>query len=486
MLYNLYLLTGRHALIVVLGLLRTRFIYIGLSEDGFGQFQFIYSFIFTGAFVAGVLSILTNRYIAWNISRNDSDKGLVLSTAITLAILSATILIPIIEILWENFSNIYSYKNVYPNVNSITRFWGYMFLLLTFIQSPLTAVLTASEEYKAYAKISLFEQIIIFLGITSCYLSNSLSINLVFIIFCSACLFSIVQMYTSIRSMNYEGLWTYKKEQIRNEIINMWGFLSWSLFGQVTTALRSQGITALIGSHFKTSVVSSRAISLTILLQFNALFNTMSSVLAPKIVRLVADDQLYKAQKVAVRSGELLSGIGTLLAIIVIYFAKDILFFWLGDHTRLTVSLVYLVMIEFVLQTSVYPLTVLARAKGKLRRYELILGSAQLLLFVSIAVLIGRIDSVEYIYVYTIVISVLMYISRIRIISRIYSLKIQDFASLFLVVFLSLLIVTCAALLEITNVQNFIVIVGLISFSTVFSVLVIRHNLCALRNYIKL
>ena len=155
------------------------------------------------------------------------------------------------------------------------------------------------------------------------------------------------------------------------------------MFGQLTSVGRTQAVTILINQFFNPIIVSARAIATQVASHINVFANNFSTGLYPSIIKSYAANQKEEMQKL-VFTGCKIAFFLTWVFSLPLFIEMDyILTLWLQNPPEYAVLFTKLCLIECLIMAIGQPLATAARATGKMKSYELSLGSVQIMIFVT-------------------------------------------------------------------------------------------------------
>jgi O-antigen/teichoic acid export membrane protein len=262
-------------------------------------------------------------------------------------------------------------------------------------------------------------------------------------------------------------------------VSSIFSFTGWTLFGQVSTVARMQAVTILLNQFFNPTVVAARTIAITVATQVNLFANNFNTGLYPSIIKSYAsnkNDELYSL----LYSGSKLSFFLLWVFALPLYIEMDfVLTLWLGELPQQVVLFVKLALIESLILSVSLPIGTAARAPGRMKEYEVILGSMQLAIL-PISYLTLYLGYAAYsVFVVAIIMNVVMFFVRLKIVSKLIGLPKSTFLQK--VCLPLLLMVTISSLLSffVKSLLPFGMIYSFLSvFSTVLICCVCAYYLC--------
>jgi len=308
--------------------------------------------------------------------------------------------------------------------------WVYHFSVLTFVvtifMAPFLAIIIAHEDMQLYAYVSIIEAImklgIVFILKYAHW--DKLELYGV-LIFAVAAITSIIYICLC--------LWKYSECQFRKfywdkELLHeITGFTGWTLFGQVTTVVRTQAITILLNQVFSPIIIASRAVATNIASQISIFSSNFNVGLYPPIIKSYATDDKNGMFDLIYNGSKITFFLMWIFALPLFLEMDIIMQVWLKNPPPLAVLFTRLALIEVLINSISLPIATAARAPGKMKVYELSLGSIQIAIF-FIAWLVLSIGGDAYsVYIVAISANIIMFIVRLLIVRGLIGISLKLF-----------------------------------------------------------
>ncbi|WP_131802579.1 hypothetical protein [Yoonia litorea] len=207
----------------------------------------------------------------------------------------------------------------------------------------------------------------------------------------------------------------------------MLGFLTWTLFGQFTTVCRTQAITLLINQAFNPTTVAARALAFTIQAQVQTFSQNFIAALNPPITKSFASGAYEQTRALVYMGSKAAFFLAWIVTLPLIALLRPVLSIWIGDYPPEALLFTRLALIESLIVSASFPLMTAVRAAGKVRTYELVLGSLQVLIFLLSWLLVSTGFPAYSVYVVAILMNILMLFVRLTIASRMVGLSVWAF-----------------------------------------------------------
>lgn len=356
----------------VLSLFATRILLEALGEIDFGVSALVSSVIAMLAFLSASLTVSTQRYMSFNLGKNDiAVQNTVFSTSFTLhlfiGIIIAVFLLFVTPLIFSSIINI-----------PVTRIGAAKFIyictivttFLVIITIPYDAVLNAHENMLAVAIVNIIESTIKLGGIyTLLYIKNDKLILY-------GCILLLVQVISSLVKIVYCHLkypeTHFRKKYIKKKMMNeLFSFSIWNSVGAIAVVGRSQGLAVIM--NIFTGVIANTAYGIAN--QVSGLLNTVSSYLQkamnPQIMKQEGAGDHAAMTILALNQCKytfiLLLGLG----LPIIFVMELLLRVWLGNFPMEAILFCKLMVIIALVKQLGTGLQVAIQAVGNIRTYQI-------------------------------------------------------------------------------------------------------------------
>ncbi len=425
---NTLMLYTRQVLILLVSLYTVRVVLNVLGVEDYGIYNVVGGIVTFFSFLSGTMASATQRFFSFALGQHDIDK-LKKTFSVNLIIYAAIAFIALVLLETVGLWFVNNQLQVPPERFEAVK-WVYHFSVLTFIATifttPFMAIIIAHEDMQIYAYVSIVEAslklVIVFLLTYLPWDKLELYGMLVFAV-------ALINMsvYIGICIRKYiecqfkEFCWD---KALLREII---GFTGWTLFGQTTTVARNQAVTILLNQVFNPVVVAARAISMNITSQINLFSNNFNVGLYPPIIKSYAANDRKEMFFLIFNGSKITFFLMWVFALPMFLEMDTILNLWLKNPPPEAVLFTRLALVEVLINSISLPITTAARAPGRMKVYELTLGSIQIALFIT-AWIVLRLGGAAYsVFIVAIVVNLVMFIVRLLIVSKLIGLSIQSF-----------------------------------------------------------
>lgn len=475
---NTLMLYFRQLLILIVSLYSVRIVLEVLGVEDYGIYNVIAGIVSFFSFLSGTMASASQRYFSFAIGQKDTDK---LKTTFTVNWIIYAAISIIAFILLESIGLWFINNKLNIPAESLdSALVIYRFSIMTFIATILTtpfmAVIIAHEDMQIYAYVSILEAV---LKLVIIFLLNSISWNklelyglLVFLVSIINCLTYIILCLRRYEECQFRKF--YWNRVLLNEII---GFTSWTLLGQITTVMRNQAITILLNQVFNPIVVAARAIAMNISTQVGVFSNNFNVGLYPPIIKSYASNDNVTLFSLIYNGSKITFFLMWIISFPMFLEMDFILNLWLKNPPEGAVLFSRLSLIEVLINSLCLPLATAARAPGRMKEYELILGSIQIVIFIcSWGVLIQGAPAYS-VFVVAIVANIIMIFVRLLVVGKLIGISFVGFLKEVLLPVLLMLILSIISIIPIYYYlpSNFVMILSKVCCSIIISSLIMFY-----------
>ena len=425
---NTFMLYIRQIITLIVGLYTVRIVLDVLGIEDYGVYNAVAGVVAMLGFLSNTMASASQRFFSYALGQNDSERlRKVFSVNIIIYLLIALFAVLLFETLGLWFIN---EKLVVPPERFEAARIIYHFAVFTFVCSimsaPFMALIIAHEDMQIYAYMSILEALLK-LGIV--YL-------LMYISYDKLELFGILVFFVSLLTTGIYISIALRKYRHYKFKINRWesslfkeitDFTGWTLFGQVTTTARNQAVTILLNQVFNPVVVAARAVAMNVSGQINVFAGNFNTSLYPPLIKYYAANEKNNMFSLLYNGSKITFFLMWVLALPLFLEMDAVLSIWLKDVPQYAVLFTQLTIIESVVFSISMPLTTAARAPGRMKGYELILGTIQIMIFVVSWVVLKFGAAAYSVFIVAIGANVIMFFVRLVIVSKLIQLPKRQF-----------------------------------------------------------
>ena len=376
---NTLLLYFRMLLMMFIGLYTSRVILDKLGEVDFGIYNVVGGFVTMFSLISGAMTTATQRFLSFEIGKGENGdvKG-IFSTMLMIHILLALVIVFIGETLGSWFLN--NYMNFPPNRYEAAN-WVFQFSLLVFVLNvinvPYNGALIAYERMSAFAYFSIIDAV---LKLAICYVIVITPFDRLIVY---AALMALVQIaliaayYLYCRKKFSECRFTGKFNRKYGKEVT--SFVGWNLIGSLAGVAKEQGVNVVLNMFFGPAVNAARGIAYQVLGKINGFVSNFQMAMNPQIIKNYAAGDREDMYKLVFRGAKVSYILLLTLSLPVAVEAPLVLGIWLKEVPDYTAIFLRLAILTALLNTLSNPLIISMHASGKVRDYQIVVGSISLL-----------------------------------------------------------------------------------------------------------
>lgn len=420
---NTLMLYFRMILTMFVSLYTSRIVLNVLGVEDYGTYNVVGGIVTTFGFINGAMSSATQRFLSFDIGKNDYTQLRKTFNATRTIHLGITLLI---FVLAETIGLWFVQTQLkLPEGRAGAAVWIYHFAVLSFMlsiyQVPYNALIFARERMNIYAYLSIVE---VTLKLLIVFLLN-------WIIFDKLILYGILTFSVSLFMIVFYRIYCWKHydethfEFVKDKSLykTLISYSGWNLFGNIAVVAKSQGVTILLNIFFGTVVNAAQAISNQIsgaVSQFVFNFQIASN---PQIIKSYASREKEYMNQLMIRTSKFSFYLLYILALPIMLEAQYIIRLWLKMVPPYTVLFTILILISILIDTVSGPLMIGIQATGEIKLYQTIVGLLQILILPLSYLFFSLGEPPESTFVVSILISMLALIFRLKLIKK----QMQEF-----------------------------------------------------------
>ncbi len=425
---NTLFLYFRTLLITGVSLYTVRVVLNTLGIQDYGIYSVVGGIVALCAFLPGSMASATQRFFSFALGENDQGKLKRVFT-VNLVIYAVIALITLIVLESVGLWFVNEHLRVPPErFESAQRL--YHISTLTFIisifSSPFRAIILAHEDMHIYAYVSVSDAI---LKLAVVFLLASLrwdKLELYGLLLLVLAVINLV-IYLAICLRKYEECRFHGLQWDKGLLHEIVGFTGWTLFGQLSTVARNQAVTVLLNQSFNPAVVAARAIAVNVATQVNSFAGNFNNSLYPPIIKSWAAGNTQQMYSLVINGSKLTFFLMWIFTLPLLLEMDAVLHLWLRQPPADAVLFTQLSLVEALLMSVSLPLAAAARAPGRMKTYELVLGSIQVGIFAVSWVVLKNGAPAYSVFVVAIAANVLMFFVRLFIVCSLTGLRMTTF-----------------------------------------------------------
>lgn len=424
---NTLLLYLRMFLMMGVTLYTSRAILNILGVENFGIYNVVAGVVVLFTFLNSAMASATQRYINFALGKKDIEAAKrIFSMSLTSHFIIASIVIIAAETIGLWF--VITQLNI-PADKLNSAIWTYQLAMATcclqIIRVPYNASIIAYESMSFYAWISIIEAI---LKLAIVYLLLICKGD--YLIIYSLLLFLVVGiinlLYKYYCNKNFETtlysfFWDYK---LFKEFTS---FSGWSLIGGLANVSAQQGLNLIINIFCGVTVNASVGIANQVNTAVNSFLTNFQTAFNPQIIKSYASNEIKYFMELIFSTSKFSYFLMLFISFPILTNCEFILKIWLNNVPPYTVEFTQLMIIFILFDAISGPLWISVQATGKIRNYQILMGSLILLNIPFSLILMSLGYSPVYVFVTRVVLNIATLTARIIYLKPIINLPIRKF-----------------------------------------------------------
>lgn len=425
---NTILLYVRMGLMMLVSFYTSRVVIDALGNVDFGVYTAVGATIAMFSFLSTTLSAASQRYYAFEIGRNNYDE---LKNVFNICVLVFTVIALLIVIIAEPVGYWYlvNVMDVADRIDAAK--WVFHCAIIGFafniLRTPYLGMIIARENMKVFTYVSIFETL------------ANLAIALVLMktgydkLIMYAVLMMSVQIGTFLLYYTYcKVFYAECKFQLyfdRQKFKEIFSFSTWNVIGSTADVLKKYGLNLVINFFFGPVINTPKGVGDKVLMTISQLQTNFFMATKPQLIKSYASNALQEMRKLICQSSKFTYYLLFLVALPFLLETEVILDLWLKDVPERSVLFTRLLIIEGLLDVFTSPLAATMQATGKIKSYQIAIGSTLLLVVPLSCIVVGCFNTpAESIFIVSIFITIVSQFVRLYFVRKHIDLKIKEFA----------------------------------------------------------
>lgn len=368
---NTLLLYFRMLLLMAVTLYTSRVVLDKLGITDYGIYNVVGGIVSMLGFLTGAMGNAVQRYLSFEIGKGNKQR---VNHIFNISLLAHAIISIIVFIIME-IAGVW-YLNTYMNIpmdrldaaNWVLQ-CSILTTIFTIMQVPYNAIIIAKEQMGIYAYISILEVVlklaVVYLLVIGHF--DRLKLYSVLIMIVTISILMVYRIYC-IKKYDEAKFRFVKDTKTLKEMI---GFASWNMLGEIAWAFTGQGVNIILNIFFGPAVNAARGIADQVNGAVARFVNNFQTAVNPQLVKSYAAKQLDDMKKLLYRGIRFSYYLLYILSMPLILNMDFILHIWLKDVPKYTTGFCQLVLICGMVSSVSNLLAQVARAYGKIRKYQL-------------------------------------------------------------------------------------------------------------------
>ena len=425
---NTLLLYLRMGLIMLISLYASRVVLDVLGETDFGLYNVIGGIVVTFAFLNSVMNAACNRYYSIELGRGDYQA---LHKVFGVNIIIFAVIALIILVLSETVGLwILERKMNIPADRMNAARWVYQLSIFSFLAGvlaiPFKAIITAKEKMKVYAYCSIVEAV--------------LKLGAVFLLAVSPIdkliFYAVLMLLVSVLTNAFYPFYCYRfyeecrgraewNRELGREII---GFNGWGVIGSMATIGRNQGINILLNMFYGPAVNAARGVANIVYFNIYQFVQNYVIAVNPQVVKAYAAGEREDMMKLVFQTSKLAYFLLFVVVLPLILEVNQVLDLWLVEVPAHAAAFTIYLLAAALVDSMHHPLYYAIQATGKVKWYNILVGSSQLMVLILSYVILklAKVEP-ELIFQLVLIFSVIAQILRVIIAGKYVQMNIGQY-----------------------------------------------------------
>lgn len=424
---NTAVLYIRMLFLMIITLYTSRVILRALGVDDFGIYNVVGGFVSMFAIVCKALSGACSRFLNYEMGTGKKDRlQAVFSTAVNIHVALALLIAFLAETIGLWFLN---FKMTIPVDRLTAANWCYQLSLVVFcsnlITVPYNAAIIAHERMKAFAFVSLFDGFSK-LGIAIAILYTSYDKLILYALLLCVLQLCVQLMYRLYCLRNFAEC-KYRLVYENGMLKQILSYSGWNFLGHASGILRNQGGNVLINLFFGPAVNAARGISNQVLHAVDGFVSNFVTAMAPQISQSYARGDLSYMRSLVYTGAKFSYFLLFLLSLPILLNTEYILSLWLTEVPDYSTIFVRLMIVYSLIDSLNRTIQHAQAATGKIRDYQLVVATCQLMILPVSYVFFKMGRSAEYLLYVSIFFVLISVFLRLYMLSRIIKWDLLDY-----------------------------------------------------------
>lgn len=362
---------------MVVTLYTSRVILQTLGEEDFGIYNIVGGIVVLFTFINTAMTTGTQRHLSYELGKEDGHVTRIFSACLSIHFWLSVVILVLSETIGLWFLNT---QMNFPGGRMVVVNYVYQFSILaclaTIIKAPYNAAIISYEHMSFYAYSGIVEVI---LKLAIVFLLLLLPGDKLLIYGFLVLIVSVIMLlwyYVYCRT-ELDGI-RYKKASDKSLYKKLLSFSGWSLFGSFANVCYQQGVNIVINIFFGVGLNAAVGIANQVNGAISTFVNNFQQALNPQLVQSEASKDRNRQIDLIYKSSKFSYFIMLLLSFPIVANLDYILFLWLGKYPAHTAEVCDLIIVGVLVSCLSGPLWVSIYATGKIKNYQIAVGSVAL------------------------------------------------------------------------------------------------------------
>jgi len=416
----------RMLFLTILTLFTSRVVLEQLGVEDYGIYNIVGGIVTMLGFFNSSMSVATQRYMSYDIGRNDFKKlNKTFNSSLLIYIFIGLLIVLLLETVGLWYVN---NRLVFPEEKAFSVNVVYQFSILTFLvnltQLPYNALILAREKMHIYTYVSFLDMILKLAILYLLFLGENKLILYSGLVFVVTVIVQVVYHIYCHKHFEETKINFVKDKKYLKELLS---FSGWNLFGNIAAVARNQGINIVLNIFFGVLVNAAYGIAIQVQNAVGSFVANFQKAMNPQIIKSYANGQNKEALKLMSAGSKYSFFLMILFAVPLLMHTEYVLNLWLTKVPEHSVVFVRLAIVFALVESVSGPLMIMVQATGKVKWYQIIIGGLIFLNLPISYVLMKWNRTPEIFYYVMISIGLLSLIIRLFFLKNMIGLKISEF-----------------------------------------------------------
>ncbi|MFH2123674.1 MAG: MATE family efflux transporter [Pseudomonadota bacterium] len=425
---NTLILYVRQIFVILVNLYALRVVLNVLGVEDYGIYSIVAGVVTLSTFFSVTMASATQRFFSYALGLNDYEK-LKKTFSVSWLVYACIALLVLVVLetvgIWFLEEHLAIPSERFEAAQALYHLTVLAFVASIF-NSPFMAILIAHEDMHIYAYLSIVDALMK-LGVVFAlsYISWDKLELYGYLLLAVAIINAVAYFAVCLRKYpECQFRKIYWDKTLLKEITD---FTGWTTFGALTSVARNQGVTILLNQMFNPATVAARAIAMNVASQVSVFANNFNTGLYPPIIKSYAANEKAEMFSLITIGSKLTFFLMWIFTLPLLLEMSEILKLWLNNPPQEAILFTQLALIEMLILSASLPLATAARAPGKMKSYEIILGVMQMGIF-AVSWWVLKIGYPSYsVFIVAILFNLLMLVVRLLIVSKLIGLNMRGF-----------------------------------------------------------
>ncbi len=414
---NTVFLYIRSIVIMAVGLFTSRVVLQTLGVDDYGIYNVVGGFVSMFSIISSTMVNASQRFISFEMGKEKPQMSRIFNGTISIHLLLAAV----IFVLFETFG--LWFLNTQLKIDAERMFaancvfqCSVLSFCINLICVPYNACIIAHERMNVFAYISIYE-VFAKLGIVYLLWITGFDKLIVYSFLLLLIILSLRLIYGIYCKRHFEECkfhFVIDKPLFKD----MLGFTGWNFIGNTAGILVTQGINILINLFFGVALNAARGVAEQVNHAITTFVNNFMTALNPQITKSYAAGDITYMNKLLAKGAKYATLLFWLIALTIFVEAEMILDIWLVEVPPYAPIFLRLTIIFSIFQSLSNTLYIAMLATGKIKKYQIVMGSLYFGSFVLCYVFFKMGLGPEFGYISTLIVVFIALFVRLKLIGE--------------------------------------------------------------------